>query len=81
MIAQAYFNYAPEIKLFRTNRPRTYRDAMAVASLPLNESTERAADESLRTIGLIRVGEWRRRYWGREATVRTSRKLAEGGGT
>lgn len=64
MKAQAYYQDARIIRIFSSESP------CVIADLPLEQLTDKSADESLRRIGLQRVTRWKDMYFGKEATVR-----------
>ena len=74
MKAQAYYQDAMIIRIFSSESP------CGLADLPLEQLTDKSADESLRRIGLQRVTRWKDMYFGKEATVRfrTSNPAVEG---
>ena len=64
MIAQAYYKDARIIRIFSNESP------CGIADLPLDQLNNKSADESLRKIGLQRVGRWKDMYFGKQAAVR-----------
>ena len=71
MIAQAYYKDARIIRIFSNESPR------GIADLPLDQLNNKSADESLRKIGLQRVGRWKDMYFGKQAAVRFRTSNAE----